>query len=208
MKHHTVRHILGTAFTIFGISACGPAKAPEKPSPAANAAASASDAAGPSFTPDDVHFMQGMIGHHAQAVTMTAWAATHGASPAVALLCQRINNSQTSEIAMMRTWLKDRNQTVPDSNDPHPMMMPGMLTAEQMDQLDKAHGMAFDSLFLTGMIQHHQGALDMVEELRKSPRGGQSAEMANYTTDVENSQHAEINRMEALLKTLKGSKSK
>src|SRR5207249_3407246 len=113
--------------------------------------------------------MSTMTHHHAQATVMSKWAPTHGASPAVLRLTQRIINAQTDEIAMMSRWLADRNQAVPEPNpagqvmqmggETHTMLMPGMLTDEQMTQLDAARGPEFDRLFLTFMIQHHRGAV-------------------------------------------------
>ena len=119
--------------------------------------------------------MQGMISHHAQAIVMAKWAPTHGASPAVLTLCARIINAQTDEIAIMQQWLRDRHQTVPEAK-PLPMkmkmngmvmdmLMPGMLSDEQMKQLDAARGREFDLLFLRFMIQHHSGAVSMVKDL-------------------------------------------
>src|SRR5215470_1197586 len=99
---------------------------------------------GANYTAADVRFMQGMIHHHAQALKMAAMAPTHGAGPSVLLLSQRITVSQKDEIAMMSTWLKDRHQVVPDPNDTHPMMMPGMLTDAQLAALDQARDSTFD----------------------------------------------------------------
>src|SRR5437870_13005622 len=124
----------------------------------------------PGYSAADVHFMAGMIVHHAQAVLIAGWAPTHGASPALRALCERIVVGQRDEIAIMQRWLEERHRAVPDS-DPrrhtmpgmdHPMLMPGMLTPEQLAQLDTARGPEFDRLFLTFMIQHHRGALTMV----------------------------------------------
>ena len=164
--------------------------------------------AGADYTAADVAFMQGMIAHHAQALAMTAMAPTHGASPNVRLLCQRITNTQNDEIATMRTWLQDRHQTVPDSKDTHPMMMPGMLTPAQMQQLDQAKDTTFDRLFLTFMIQHHNGALAMVHDLFAMPRAGQASEMFRYASDVDADQRAEIGRMQQMLNTTQRSSAK
>src|SRR5207247_5851530 len=123
------------------------------------------------YTDADVDFMAGMIPHHAQAVVMAGWAPSHGARQDVAILCERIVVGQRDEIAMMQTWLGDRGQEVPDATSTrhkmtmngmtHEMLMPGMLTDEEMAQLDRARGPEFDRLFLVGMIKHHQGAIDM-----------------------------------------------
>ena len=125
------------------------------------------------FSDADVDFMSGMIPHHAQAVIMGGWAPTHGARQDVAILCERIVVAQRDEIAMMQTWLGDRGQEVPDATSTrhkmtmngmtHEMLMPGMMTDEDMAELDRARGPEFDRLFLVGMIKHHQGAIDMVD---------------------------------------------
>ncbi len=170
-----------------------------------------------SFVSADVQFMQGMIAHHAQAVVMAAWASTHGASPKVLQLCKKITISQRDEIALMQNWLRDRDQTVPDSAAPghagmamtgmggHAGLMPGMLTADQLKALDEARGTAFDRLFLTGMIQHHRGALTMVVDLFAAPGGGQGSEIFRFATDVDADQRAEIGRMEQMLNSIQES---
>ena len=170
---------------------------------------------GPAYTSADVQFMQGMIGHHAQAVVMAAMAPTHGASLKVALFCRKIDISQRDEIALMQTWLQDRGQTVPDplvSNGheamagmdmgDHAMLMPGMLTPERLKQLDQSRDTTFDRLFLTFMIQHHKGALTMVATLFDSPGAGQTPEIFGYATGVDADQRAEIERMEGMLSPL------
>jgi uncharacterized protein (DUF305 family) len=172
----------------------------------------------PRYTAADVRFMQGMIGHHAQAVVMATMAPTHGASPQVALFCRKILRSQADEIELMQGWLRDRGERVPDPNDPHSgmdmsmpgheMLMPGMLTAEQMAALDRSRGVEFDRLFLTDMIQHHQGALTMVAALFDSPGAGQTPEIFGFATGVDADQRAEIARMQAMLTTITGSTSK
>src|SRR5215203_3083601 len=137
----------------------------------------------------DVRFMQGMIGHHAQAVAMARWAATHGASARVRTLAERIDVSQRDEIALMQRWLRERGERVPEPSE-HQLMghppagsgqaemaggppMPGMLTAQEMQQLDAARGPEFDRLFLTRMIRHHEGAIAMVRALFASPGAAQ-----------------------------------
>jgi uncharacterized protein (DUF305 family) len=154
---------------------------------------------GANYTAADVRFMQGMIHHHAQALKMAAMAPTHGAGPSVQLLCKKIDVSQKDEIALMSTWLKDRNQAVPDPNDPHPMMMPGMLTDAQLAALDQARDTTFDRLFLTDMIQHHEGAIKMVADLFATPGAGQASEMFRFASDVDADQRGEIQRMRAML---------
>jgi uncharacterized protein (DUF305 family) len=173
---------------------------------------------GPGYTPADVQFMQGMIAHHSQAVVMAAMAPTHGASPQVSLFCRKILLSQRDEIELMESWLKERGETVPDPTDPHAHMdmsmgdhamhMPGMLTAEQLAQLDQARDTTFDRLFLTFMIQHHEGALTMVARLFDSPGAGQTPEIFGYATGVDADQRAEIARMQGMLTTITGRASK
>jgi uncharacterized protein (DUF305 family) len=154
--------------------------------------------------------MTGMIPHHAQAVLMAGWAPTHGASPAVRALCERIVVAQTDEIAFMRRWLGDRGKTVPDADAmhhtimgmDHAKLMPGMLTAEQLTQLDRARGADFDRLFLTFMIQHHQGAITMVETLFGSHGAAQDEAVFKFAADVNADQTSEIDRMSTMLAAL------
>ena len=161
------------------------------------------------YTAADVHFMTGMIGHHAQAILMAGWAPTHDASPSVRVLCERIINAQRDEIATMQQWLRDRQQPVPDANPmgmtmkmdgmEHTMLMPGMLTEEQLKQLDAARGKDFDVLFLTFMIQHHKGAVQMVKELFGSYGAAQDDLVFKFASDVQVDQTTEIARMEKML---------
>jgi uncharacterized protein (DUF305 family) len=161
------------------------------------------------YTPADVDFMSGMIAHHAQAVTMARWAPSHGASPSVRTLCERIINAQTDEIALMQRWLGDHHQPVPVA-DPRgmtmpgmdmPMLMPGMLTPEQMAQLDSARGPRFDELFLRFMIQHHRGAVSMVNDLF-GKGAGEEETVYKFASDVYADQTTEIARMQRMLGTL------
>jgi uncharacterized protein (DUF305 family) len=164
------------------------------------------------FTQADVDFVTGMISHHAQAIIMAGWAPTHGASASVQTLCERIINAQTDEITLMSNWLSDRNQPVPPAKPlpmkmhmngvVHEMMMPGMLTDEQMKQLEASRGRQFDSLFLTYMIQHHQGAIDMVEQLLAATGAAQDEFVYKFQSDVYADQGTEINRMKKMLSTL------
>jgi len=156
----------------------------------------------------DVEFMQGMILHHAQAVEMTALIASHTENKDLHALGARISSSQTDEIKFMKRWLVARGQSVPKSMDSMPGMdmsggamtlMPGMLTAEQMDALRKAKHGEFDKLFLNGMIQHHEGALTMVKDLFDTAGAGQDAELFDFATDADNTQRAEIKIMEGML---------
>ena len=154
--------------------------------------------------------MQGMIMHHAQAVEMTALMESHTENKELRLLGARISKSQSDEIEFMKRWLTVRGQptSMPMPSMPempgmdmskHEMLMPGMLTAKQMDALRKAKGNEFDHLFLTGMIQHHGGALIMVKDLFDSAGAGQDAELFNFVTDVDSGQRAEIRIMQTML---------
>jgi uncharacterized protein (DUF305 family) len=161
------------------------------------------------YTDADVDFMAGMIPHHAQAVVMAGWAPSHGARADVAVLCERIVVAQRDEIAMMQTWLRDRGQFVPDATSTrhrmkmngveHDMLMPGMLTDEEMAALDRARGPEFDRLFLVGMIKHHQGAIDMVDVLFKAYGAAQDETVFRFASDVYADQSTEIDRMNKML---------
>jgi len=151
----------------------------------------------------DIEFMQGMIMHHAQAVEMTALIPSHSENPQLRTLGARISHSQSDEIKFMKRWLAARGQPASmqmAGMHHHSMpLMPGMLTPEQMDALRKAHGTEFDHLFLTGMIQHHGGALTMVKDLFDTAGSGQDAELFNFATDVDSGQRAEIRIMQDML---------
>lgn len=152
-------------------------------------------------TAADIKFMQGMIGHHAQALEMTALIPERTARPEMKLLGQRITLSQEDEIKMMKAWLLARGQEIPAEHHHHTAdgFMPGMLTPEQMNELANAKGEQFDELFLKGMIQHHQGALTMVDELFKTPGAGQEGDINAFAADVDSDQRMEIDRMRAML---------
>ena len=174
-------------------------------SPAARVKA---DAGVQAFTPADATFMQGMILHHAQAVVMAGWAPTHGASETVKILAGRIDVGQRDEIAFMRRWLRDRKlpefeyqASMPGMSMPD-HLMPGMLTPQQMEHLDAARGVDFDRLFLTGMIQHHQGALTMVDKLFSSQGAAQEEYVFRFASDVSTDQTTEIDRMRLMLAAL------
>jgi len=186
------------------------APAPSTPTSSQGSAA----APGPApFTQADVEFVSGMIGHHAQAIQMAGWAPSHGASASLRALCERIVVAQNDEIAFSQRWLREHGQYVPPA-DPRghimqgmdqPMLMPGMLTAEQMAQLDAARGVAFDRLFLQFMIQHHQGAITMVQRLLAVPGAAENGPVNRFATDVFADQTTEINRMNLMLADLKRS---
>ena len=161
------------------------------------------------YTDADIYFMKGMIAHHAQAIVMARWAPTHGASESVRTLCARIINAQGDEITLMQQWLRDRNQVVPAAV-PAPMkmkmngsememLMPGMLSDEQLRQLDSARGPGFDKLFLRDMIQHHRGAVSMVKDLFATEGAGQDGTVFKFATDVNVDQTTEIARMQHML---------
>jgi len=161
------------------------------------------------FSDADVEFMSGMIPHHAQAVIIAGWAPSHGARSDVAILCERIVVAQRDEIAMMQQWLADRGQDVPDATSTrhkmkmdgmtHEMLMPGMLSDEEMAALDKARGPEFDRLFLVGMIKHHQGAIDMVDKLFKAYGAAQDETVYKFASDVYADQSIEIDKMHEML---------
>jgi uncharacterized protein (DUF305 family) len=155
-------------------------------------------------TAADVRFMQGMIGHHAQALEMTALLPSRTTRQELRLLAMRIDASQADEIGMMQTWLKDRGQALPDPHAHHAQgpLMPGMLTMEEMGRLGGATGAEFERLFLESMIRHHMGALVMVEELFSSAGAGQDSEIFSFASDVDADQRMEIERMGAMLKEL------
>jgi uncharacterized protein (DUF305 family) len=153
-----------------------------------------------------------MIGHHAQAIVMAGWVPTHGANPSVRTLAERIVNAQQDEIATMQQWLRDREQPVPEARATgmkmtmngveHEMLMPGMLTEDQMQKLDAARGPEFDRLFLTFMIQHHRGAVSMVKDLFGSYGAAQDETVFKFANDVNVDQSTEIARMETMLAAL------
>jgi uncharacterized protein (DUF305 family) len=228
VTHPRVLSVLAAAALLGGCAAqtppaqTAPARATQAPSPSARPARVG-------YTAADVEFMQGMIGHHAQAIVMAKWCPSHGASAQLRIFCDKVIRSQQDEIDLMQTWLRDRGEMVPDPNDPHSMhmmhmamdstmkmdstmtmdmshemLMPGMLTAAQLAQLDSARGTEFDRLFLTDMIRHHEGALVMVQKLFDTPGAGQTPEIFGYATGVDADQRAEIERMQRMLTTITG----
>lgn len=154
-----------------------------------------------------VPFMQGMIGHHAQAVVMASLVPQRSSHPSVKLLAERIDISQQGEITLMRRWLQNRGHSLPDreahvhAGAGHAELMPGMLTPQQLEQLGAARGTAFDRLFLQFMIRHHQGALQMVADLLARHRD-LDAETFRFVSDIDADQRAEIQRMQTLLESL------
>jgi len=222
---------IAALFAAFTAAACGSAGQPRpqtEPGPAAtsgeasNAASTAelealyrsrTESARTRFTDADVHFMTGMISHHGQALVMAGLAPTHGASPTLLRLTTRIINAQTDEIATMQGWLRDRGQPVPEVRVEGTtlvvegaaggvMQMAGMLTPEQMRNLDAARGPEFDRLFLTYMIQHHRGAVTMVHDLFGVDGAAQGRLAFKLASDIQVDQLTEIERMELMLDKL------
>lgn len=164
---------------------------------------------GARWTEADARFMTGMIAHHAQAVLMASWAPTHGASRAMQALCERIVVGQQDEIALMQRWLGEWGKPVPEADARHHMMpgmehtlMPGMLTAEQLTALDQARGPAFDRMFLSAMIRHHEGALAMIQELVSTPGAARDDNVFKFVSDMNADQTIEIERMNGMLAAL------
>ncbi len=172
------------------------------------------DSARTSFTDADVAFMAGMIGHHAQALVMSRLAPTNGANTQVQTLAARIINAQTDEIVIMQRWLRQRGQPVPEvhieglnlmihgGGEHDHLHMPGMLTDQQLHELDEAQGAAFDRLFLTYMIQHHSGAVTMVDDLFATDGAALDQAAFKLASDINVDQITEIARMELMLTQL------
>ena len=154
------------------------------------------------YTKADVEFMQGMIAHHAQAIVMSRMAEAHGANPQVLKLSNKIDQSQVPEIRIMQAWLQRNNQFAPDTSSWHNMTMAGMLTPAQMKELEAAKGVDFDRAYLEYMIQHHVGALKMVEDLFAAPLAGQEVDVNVFANDVVTAQTTEIGIMQKLLTQL------
>ena len=154
------------------------------------------------YTKADVEFMQGMIAHHAQAIVMSRMAESHGANPQVLKLSNKIDQSQVPEIRIMQLWLERNKQFAPDTSSWHNMMMAGMLTTAQLKELDAAKGVQFDRAYLRMMIQHHAGALKMVDDLFNVALAGQEVDVNVFANDVVTAQTAEIGIMQKLLNQL------
>jgi uncharacterized protein (DUF305 family) len=222
MAHSHTRGTAAALVAAVAVAACSSAtRGPARTSAAATTssqpdlayvAKARADSARLPYTAADVHFMSGMISHHAQAIVMAGWAPTHGASGSVRTLADRIINAQQDEIVTMQTWLRDRRQPVPEARATgmkmmmdgveHVMLMPGMLTEAQMKQLEQARGPEFDRLFLTFMIQHHKGAVSMVKDLFGTYGAGQDETVFKFASDVNVDQSTEIARMEKMLAAL------
>jgi uncharacterized protein (DUF305 family) len=216
-------HSLGIVTLSIGVAVAGCSRAQHdrsQPSPqaASNHQSHSESATGKTgsgrypYTEADVNFMSHMIGHHAQALVMAGWAPSHGTSPSVRTLSERIINGQQDEIATMQRWLKDRGLPVPPARPmpmtmksgsmEHEMLMPGMLSDAQMKELDQARGPEFDRKFLTFMIQHHRGALVMVQQLFGTNGAAQDEATFKMANDISADQTTEVARMEQMLKSL------
>ena len=158
--------------------------------------------AGAGYTVADVEFMQGMIAHHAQAIYMSRMAANHGANPRLLRLATKIDQSQVAEIRIMQDWLLRNEQTAPDTSSWRTVHMAGMLTDQQIKELEAAKGVDFDRAYLVYMIQHHEGALQMVKDLFAKPPAGQDVDVNVFANDVVSVQTAEIGAMRRLLADL------
>jgi uncharacterized protein (DUF305 family) len=193
---------VSVAFAFLALATASPAGA----QPAAGSASARTP------NPADVHFMSGMIPHHAQAVVMARLVPDRTSRADIRALAERIIVSQADEIAMMQEWLRVHGQPVPAADATHHvmrhddmehrMLMPGMLTEEELTELEAASGVAFDRLFLTFMIRHHEGALIMVDELFNSHGAAQDEIIFRFASDVFADQTTEINRMEQILAAL------
>ena len=214
---------IATLLLAIASAGCGGARtgvdAPPSPAPTSTAELEVlyrarTDSARMRFTEADVRFMTGMIHHHAQALEMAGLAPTRGASPSLQILTARTINAQRDEITVMRQWLRDREQPVPevhtgglDSTVRVPddgMLMPGMLTRQQLGELDAARGPDFDRLFLTYMIQHHGGAVTMVHDLFATDGAALDEAVFKIASDIQVDQTTEIARMERMLQALPG----
>jgi len=151
------------------------------------------------YTAADVHFMQGMIAHHAQAIYMSRLATSRGANPRLLKFANKIDQSQQAEIRLMQDWLIANKQSAPDTSSWRTMTMPGMLTPAQLATLDSARGPEFDKQFLHLMIQHHEGALKMVADLLATPLAAQDVDVSVFANDVVTVQTAEIDTMNEML---------
>jgi uncharacterized protein (DUF305 family) len=227
--------VLSTIAAALLLGGCTAQHTSAQTSPTRSAQAPASPKQPPArigYTEADVEFMQGMIGHHAQAIVMGKMCPSHGASAQLRVFCDKVIRSQRDEIDLMQTWLRDHGEAVPDPDDPrsmhmmhmsmgdhakmdstmkmddtmdmsgHEMLMPGMLTQAQLAELDRARGTEFDRLFLTYMIQHHRGAVAMVKQLYGTPGAAQDDTVFKFSNDVSVDQTTEIARMERMLDSM------
>lgn len=203
-----IRHGAPLGLAVLLFAACAPATrggsgAGQTPAPAVR-----------TINDADVEFMSGMIPHHAQAVLIAGWAESHGARRDVLVICQRIVVGQRDEIGLMQRWLAERGVDVPAADATthkmkmgdmvHEMLMPGMLNAEQLAELDKSRGSDFDRLLLQAMIGHHLGAIEMVNKLHASAGSGNDDIVYRFSSDVYADQSTEVERMTKMLETIPG----
>ncbi len=201
----TIGALLLTAAVSTACSTASQGTLPRSPAPGdQNTAVAGAENTRPRYNEADARFMTGMIAHHAQAIEIARWAPTHGASPSLQIMAERVINAQQDEILLMQMWLRDRGLPAPDPAAGHTahVHMPGMLTDEQLKQLDAARGKEFERLFLTFMIQHHRGAVTMVEELFASQGAGLDDTVFKLASDISADQTSEIERMQRMLFTL------
>ena len=190
-------------FIVLALSGCASA-----PDPAPQPAVAPASKVRNGYTEADVRFMQGMIGHHSQALAMSALVPARTQRQDLAVMAERITLSQESEIAQMQRWLETRGEPAPAADAHvhaamgHGELMPGMLTEQEMNQLANARGVEFERLFLELMIKHHEGALQMVKTLYATPGSGHDPELYMLASDVDSGQTGEIKRMRALLAQL------
>lgn len=164
------------------------------------------------YTQADVDFMTGMVHHHAQAILMARLAPDHGASSTIQTLSARIINAQQDEIRAMQQWLADRRLPVPTPNPygmpmthggtQHEMLMPGMITRDELARLDSARGPMFDLLLLQSMVRHHEGAIGMVRQLFATPGAGQDEAVFRLASDINADQTSEVARMRRMITAL------
>jgi uncharacterized protein (DUF305 family) len=211
-RYLSMRHRVCLLLTLLA----GCSTTPRVPAPITPAQQARADGGIPAYTRADVEFMSGMIGHHAQAIVMSRLAPSRDAGSAIRILAERIAISQQDEIDFMSSWLRKRKEKVPAANVDLPaehfhhgadrVMMPGMLTPEQMDSLSKSRGTDFDRLYLRYMIQHHRGALAMLDKLFGSTGAAQDGEVFRFASDVNADQSTEIERMQLMLQQLQKSR--
>jgi uncharacterized protein (DUF305 family) len=208
------RHAVAAALVAFATAACASVTqqpGSDSPVPAGSSSSAIAEARADSarkpYTEADIRFMSSMIAHHAQAIDIARWAPTHDAGRSLQVLAERVINAQKDEIALMQQWLRERRLPVPEASATmtgahHMHHMPGMLTPEQLQQLDQARGKEFDRLFLTFMIQHHQGAVTMVKELFGSHGAALDDTVFKLASDISADQTTEIDRMQQMLADL------
>jgi uncharacterized protein (DUF305 family) len=209
MKRRYLSFGLAAVLASAVVAACSSATARTSPAELSPVEKARADSALWPYTKADIDFMSGMIHHHAQAIVMARLAPTNDAGSSIRILSERIINAQTDEIALMQQWLRERNQPVPVPNPKgmrmvmngveHDMLMPGMLSETQMKELETARGKEFDKLLLRYMIQHHQGAVQMVKELISSRGAALDETVFKMASDINVDQETEIKRMQQML---------